>query len=191
MTVNELNKKVQAIEKKALSEIELLKREFEISEETPNVKCSVFDGFILFYCDTREQIQEVLTAFPAVDRNEPNPFYGYEKIPYSFQYHIGIDNNINDIVGRINYSSSLIGDVWIKFNPLIIEDYLSFTSRKIYETELHHFPGQSRQQIGKIRAMSFCEKGIKYYGGDEKLKCEETARKLIDLFTNADVNQSK
>lgn len=187
--LEELEKRIKAVEMK----IKQLKKEISISQKVFHAKCTAFDTFILFECETKAHLKEVLTAFPAKDSKAPNPFDGYGQIPYNYPYQIGIDNNIHNIVGRINYSNTDIGTVWIKFNPSILDGYLSAVERKVYNTELHYFAGQSKREIDKIKikALSFGSKGITYYGGNEKLKCEETARELISLFIGSESNKRK
>lgn len=184
MNREQLETKIKEIQRKSEAQITLLKKEFELSQQVRHVKCSAFPTFTLFNCDTREQIREVLTAFPANQDGSPNPLYAYENIPYAYAYHIGIDNHIREIFGRICYKSPALGSIWIKFNPDILDGFVSTIHRKVYDTEYHYFAGQSPSTIGrmKIPARSFGTKGVKYYRGDEKLSCETTAREIIDFI---------
>ena len=181
MKKEDLEQKIQAIKDEAEQAISLLNRTYEAFQLT-ECDCSVFNTFTLFRARTKEELKGVLLAAGAKETGENNPLYGHDKMEYRFPYQIGVDNGINNIIGRIDYDSEKLGRVWIKVDISVMEDILTGHSRGISDTEHHYFGGVSMAAIREMRisAKTFKKDSVGYHGGNRKLSDESAARAFIN-----------
>lgn len=114
-----------------------------------------------------ERIQEVIAAFPPT-RNNCLTFAGKDDHPTANPYMLRWENGIREKKVKIDYVS---GETWVHIQVPISyysDDCKGQFTRRVTDSELHYFPGESRKEIDRKEILSYkldMFESCKYYGG--------------------------